>query len=148
MNLKNILTEDCVCQLQATSKEPAILELVDLVAKTGRIQNIKELKECLFYRERLMSTGIGLGIGIPHVRLEGVGEPVVALGVQRQGISDYESIDGQEVKIVILIVVEKTRHKDHIQLLSLFMESLREETTRKALLSASSLEEIYELIVK
>ena len=148
MNLKNILSPNCVCLLKGKAKEDVILELVDILAKTGKIPDVEKLKFELFYREQLMSTGIGFGLGIPHVRIKNVGDPIMAVGIQKEGISDYESIDNHPVKIVILIIVEKEKHKDHVKLLAQVMRQLKDEAVRKKLIETDNPDEIYGLMTR
>ena len=116
--------------------------------QSEEIQDTTKLKESIFYREKLMSTGIGLGIAVPHVRIEGVKEPIVAIGISHNGISDYESIDDQTVKIVVMIVAGKGQHKEYIQLLSQIAARLKDEHIRRNLIEAKNPDEIYDIFVR
>ena len=100
----------------------------------------------IFYREQLMSTGIGLGIGIPHVRFGQIGEPVAAVGVQPKGIKDYVSIDDEAVRIVIMIIAGRNQHKEHIRLLSLIVGQLKQEGVKDSLLHAENPQQIHTIV--
>ena len=147
IELKKILKKENVCFLQGKSKEEVIDELISLANQSKRIPDIAQFKEALLYREKLMSTGIGYGIAIPHVRVEGIGDPIVIVGVARDGVSDYQSIDQEAIKIVILIAVEKARHKDHIQLLSMFMGKLKEKEIRNQVIGSSNVDDVHDYLI-
>lgn len=83
-----------------------------------------------------MSTGIGWGIAVPHVRLTSVKSPVMALGVSRKGIQDYDSLDGLPVHYIIMIAAGRDQHAEYLRLLSLVSTRMKDESVVKALLSA------------
>ncbi len=142
--LENLIDENLACLLKGRSKKDAILELIGLIQASGRLENIEELKTSILHREELMSTGIGLGIAVPHTRMNGVLTPVAAVGISPQGIPDYESIDGEMVKIVILIVAGQFQHKDYIKALSLIVKKLKEKPAREKLVLSKTAGEICE----
>jgi mannitol/fructose-specific phosphotransferase system IIA component (Ntr-type) len=146
VDLLRILSRELTCLLSATAKEQALLELIDLISGTGRVQDIENLRKSIFYREELMSTGIGLGIAVPHVRIEGVTDPVVAVGICPEGISDYESIDDELVRIVVMIVAGKQQHKTYIKLLAGIVERLKTGNVIDRLCASRDPEEIYRIL--
>ena len=146
MDLKNIFHEENCLILKESTKTEAIMEIIDSLAANGKVANADDLQREIFYREQLMSTGIGMGIGVPHVRYKGVDEPVAALGISPKGIDDYDSIDSEPVRLVVMILVGENQHKQHIRLLSQIMERLKEKEKRDALMNAGSHKEIYELV--
>jgi len=146
MTLQQIIkTENCRL-LDRTSKVEVLNSMMEDLHARGYIRDIEELKKEIFYREELMSTGLGLGIAIPHVRFAEVKDPVVALGIQPKGIPDYQSLDSETVKIVIMIIVGKDQHKQHLQLLSQLMAQLKDAPARQALIESSTPEEIFRKI--
>lgn len=128
------------------AKKEAINTLIDMLPAKVKIKDIEELRKDIFYREKLMSTGIGLGIGIPHVRFTGIGDPVIAVGIQPKGIKDYQSMDGKPVRIIILIIVEKLQHKMHIKLLGQIMQKLKTDQTIEKLAKAKNTAEIKKIL--
>jgi len=145
MDLANIIDRECCSLLQEKTKTEVIIELADRLAGRGNL-DIESLKKELFYREQLMSTGIGLGLAVPHVRFKGITSPVVLAGIQSEGINDYESLDGEPVKIVIMIIVGENQHKEHIRLLSMIVGKLKDPELKESLLKAQDGAEIYELL--
>lgn len=148
MKLKKAINKDHICILKGNIKEEIILELIKLMDTSGEIPDVAKLKESILYRENLMSTGIGLGIAVPHVRIEGVKKPIVAIGISHDGIPDYESIDGQTVKIVVMILAGKEQHKEYIKLLAQIASRLKDENTRENLIKAKNPDEIYGIFVE
>jgi nitrogen PTS system EIIA component len=136
MDLMDALAPDRVKVLTAGSKQAALQELISLLVSVGAVQDGTELVRLIQERESLMSTGIGLGIAVPHARLPQVSASVVALGTSPEGIQDYESIDGSTVHIVAMIVTGTQRQREYIELLSSLARLFKEESTRDRVLSA------------
>ncbi|MBN1434371.1 PTS sugar transporter subunit IIA, partial [Candidatus Fermentibacterales bacterium] len=118
------------CILRSRTKLEALRELVGESGQLPGSPDPQDLWPLLLEREELMSTGIGLGIAIPHARVRGLAEPIVVLGLQKDGIPDYESIDGQTVRIVILILVAESQQKEYLRIVAGFVSSLRTGSVR------------------
>jgi len=113
MSLRDILTEDCICFLNGDTKGKALSQLVDLLSqKEGHVKR-SELARAVSTREQLMSTGIGLGIAVPHVRLPEISRPVVVVGLHKAGITDYESLDGRDDRQAFSIFVRQLAEALH-----------------------------------
>jgi len=112
------LTPDRVCFLDAGSKDPALRVLAEHIAASPHAADSKELVDAIFRREELMSTGIGLGLAVPHVRLASVRELIMAVGISRDGLTDYASLDDGPVHIVFMIAAPAGQHAEYIRLLS------------------------------
>ena len=147
MPLKDYLAEDCVCFLSGTTKAEALSQLVHLLVERDAGVDRRELARAISRREKLMSTGIGLGIAVPHVRLPEVPRPILAVGLHRDGIPDYESLDGKPVHIVVMIAAGKGQHVAYIQLLAEITRILKNEGIRERILRAPSTAEIHKLLV-
>ena len=152
MDLKNIIDADRCCVLTEKTKTEAIIELANSLedysgpqAKGGSI-DVEELKKELFYREQLMSTGLSMGIAVPHIRFSGVTAPLVIVGVQPEGIADYDTLDGEKVRIVIMIIVGEEQHRQHIRLLAMLSSRLKDQSLRERLVSAADGAEIFNLL--
>ncbi len=146
MKLLDTIDTQRICLLKQHSKERLLNELIDCAVRAGLDCDSAELKERVLYREQLMSTGIGLGIGMPHVRLEGVKEPIVTIGLQPDGIVGYESIDNLPVKLVFLIIAGKEQHKQYLELLAHIVKIVKRGGVIDALLSAPDSEAVYRLL--
>lgn len=148
MKLREFLDKERISIFEKQNKEKILLKLIEMVSTSPRIDNVDRLREEIFHREELMSTGIGLGIGVPHVRIEGVYKPLVSIGVCSEGIDDYESIDEHTIKIVVMIVAGKWQHKEYIQLLSLIVSKMKNGKIRQTIIKSKNPEEIYNILVE
>jgi mannitol/fructose-specific phosphotransferase system IIA component (Ntr-type) len=117
------------------TKADALEQLVDVLARCVGHDRETMLRAVL-HREQLMSTGIGNHLAVPHVRLERLGAPAVAVGIYPEGIAGYDSMDKEPVRIVLLIAAPKGQHETYIRLLAAAVEVLRNPETRQAVLSA------------
>jgi PTS system nitrogen regulatory IIA component len=132
--------------LQARDKKAALEELVDPVARQADV-DAKEMVKVLMDRERLGSTGIGEGIGIPHGKMKSLESLHLGIGVSRQGI-EFESIDGKPVYICFLFVTPENSTGLHLRLLARISRILKNEPFREKLLEAGDRDAIYEAIRK
>lgn len=123
--------------------------MAELAASTGEeIIDLELLKKEIFFREELMSTGIGLGLAVPHVRLEVLEKPVVCLGIQNKGIYDYESLDGQLVQVVLMILVGKDQHRQYIRILSQLTGMIKNKNLIGPLAGAQNPEELFQILTE
>ncbi len=143
MELSDYLTRDRVIILKNDTKSAVIDELIDVLTSCLEGVGREQLAESVYKREGLMSTGIGLGIAVPHVRLEGLSQAFVAVGVSHEGITDYESIDGEPIHIIVLIVAPRGRHDLYIKLLATVVSTLKESSLRSRITEAVTSSEIY-----
>lgn len=139
-SFKSVLSPNSVKKIKSTHKWDALEELSELIIGAGGLKSKEELMNALRRREELMSTGIGWGIAVPHVRLESVKSPVMALGVSSQGLTDYESLDGLPVHYLIMIAAGKFQHSEYIKLLSMVSARMKDEKVKDMLLKADEKE--------
>jgi len=118
-----------------------------VLAATPQVRDRAELKRAISDREKLMSTGIGMGIGLPHVRIPSVKDIVMAFGVNSRDLTDYESINDTPVRLIAMIAAHDDQHADYIRLLSHLSTRLKDSDTRERLLRAVTPHEIYDALV-
>lgn len=146
MNLLEILTPECVrAPLRSTDKKGVIDELVDLLSEHGRVPDAEVLKQAVWAREQTRTTGIGQGLAIPHGKAPGMKELAMAIGKPAEPL-DFESIDGEPVKLVVLLASPPDRTSDHIHALARVSRLISMEAFRSKIYEASTGEEIYELL--
>ncbi len=146
MELLNHITVERCTILRSTHKRGALLELVDLMASSGGVSDGSLLERLIFRREASMSTGIGLGIAVPHARLENLGSAAVALGISPSGIVDYESLDDEPVRLVVMIVTASGQPEKYSRLLSEVVSILKRESVREDMTLATAPAQIYRMI--
>lgn len=140
-----LLSPTRVCLLQCRSKGDALNALIDMCVDIPGIKSREELADAIFTREKLMSTGIGLGIGVPHVRLAGIQDIYITLGVNDNPLADYESLDKTPVRIIFLIIAGRDQHARYIKTLARISALLKDDAFRERVLTASDSEQLYHL---
>jgi len=144
LSFTTVLAPNCVKKITSSRKWDALDELSELIVKRGKLKSKEALMNALRRREELMSTGIGWGIAVPHVRLESVKTPIMALGVSNNGLKDYESLDGLPVHYVIMIAAGKFQHSEYIKLLSMVSARMKDEEVKERLLQVDE-QEMYSI---
>jgi len=146
MNLLDILTVDCIrAPLAATNKRGAIDELVDVLSGLGRVSDAQVLKDAVWTREQMRTTGIGAGLAIPHGKCVGMPGLAMAIGKPAQPM-DFEAIDGQPVKLIVLLASPPDRTSDHIQALARVSRLMTMEQFREQIYAATTPEQIFDLL--
>jgi len=131
MQLSEILDIECVkVPLQAVEKYQSIAELIDLLNQTGRIDNYQEALKAVMEREGVRSTGVGQGFAIPHAKTNAVKKIVMAVGQTSQPI-DFESIDHQPVRMIILLISPTDQTGPHIRTLAQISRIMTDSEFRK-----------------
>lgn len=146
MNLFDVMSPERVRVLETGTKSGVLKELTELMALTGVVPDAAELERLILERESLMSTGIGLGIAVPHARMSGLSTSRIAFGTSPDGIPDYESIDGSPVRIVAMIITGTQRQREYIELLSSLARLFKDESARERVLSARTSRELWETL--
>jgi fructose-specific phosphotransferase system IIA component len=146
MRLTEILQPDCLkVPLTGSDKESAIAELVDLLEAADVLQDRNAVLNAVLTREKTRSTGIGSGIAIPHGKCSAVKELVMAVGIAKEPI-DFQSVDGNPVKIILLLVSPADQTGPHIQALARISRVMLDDNFKKKLENAESVEEAERLL--
>jgi PTS system nitrogen regulatory IIA component len=147
IHLETIVSPDRIVFLDFGAKRDALLALADNLSRSPQIKNSQELAAEILKREDLMSTAIGRGIAIPHVRLPSVTDLVVSVGISRTDIIDFQALDDEPVRLLFMIAAAYNQHAYYLQTLSYFSARLKNRELRSALLAAKSAGEAYKLLV-
>ncbi len=145
MELKEYITEQQIVFCSASSKDKVLGELGGVLSEATGFDNDKMLAAIL-RREKLMSTGMGQGLAIPHVRLRGLKRAALAVGLCRSGITDYESLDNEPIYIVVLIAAPEGQHETYIRLLAEVVDVLKRPDLRRKIIAAEETTEIYQIL--
>ncbi len=148
MKLSDLIdTKAIVSELESTTKEDVIKELIDALAAAGKIdgKDNKKLIAALMAREQLGSTGIGQGLAVPHAKHNSVGNLVAAFGRSKKGI-DFDSLDGEPVYLVFLLLSNKEASGQHLEALAYITKLLRDDLFCRFLKEAKDHAELVELL--
>ena len=129
------------------NKTEVLNHMVDLMANGGNIADVETYRKGVFAREEEGTTGIGMGIAIPHCKSDAVKAPGLAAMTIKEG-TDFESLDGTPAKIIFLIAAPNTSDNVHLQVLSKLSVMLMDESFTNSLVNASSVEEFLSIIDK
>jgi fructose PTS system EIIBC or EIIC component len=132
--------------LEGSSRDDVIDEMIQLLNKTGSITSAAAFKEAILNREEESTTGIGMNIAIPHGKSGAVTKPSVVFGIKRDGV-DWNSLDGSDAKLIFMIAVPKeSEGNEHLKILQLLSRQLMDEEYRDKLLKVKTKEEAYKLL--
>jgi PTS system nitrogen regulatory IIA component len=148
IQVESILSPERILFLNYTAKKDALLAMAENLANAPQVKNRQELAEEILRREELMSTAIGRGIAIPHVRLASVTDLVVSVGISKTDIVDFQPLDDEPVRLLFMIAAAYNQHAYYLQTLSIFSARLKNKDLRSALLASSTETEAYELLTK
>lgn len=146
--VKNILSPERIVFMNHQTKHDSLVKLSQNLATAPQIKDAKELQEAILKREELMSTAIGLGISIPHVRLSSVTDLVMSVGISKVDIIDFQSIDDVPVRLLFMIAASYNQHNYYLQTLAFLSSQLKSAGLREALINSSSQMDAYNLLVK
>ncbi|HEY3252284.1 MAG TPA: PTS sugar transporter subunit IIA [Ignavibacteria bacterium] len=142
MKISDILSPDVVeVNLEVADKDDAIRKIIEISARSGKIIDINKVTDTIFERERLVSTGVGKGFAIPHGKTDAISDIVAAFIITKNPI-DFDSIDGEPVRFIFLLIGKETLLNTHIKLLSRISRLMNKEEFRDRLLDATNKEEV------
>jgi len=143
---ESLLSLHRILFLNHSSKRDVLLALAENLSAAPQIKNGQELAVEILKREELMSTAIGCGIAIPHVRLSSVTDLVVSVGISRAEIIGFHPLDDEPVRLVFMIAAALNQHAYYLQTLSWFSARLKNKELRDSLLQAQTPQEVYSLL--
>ncbi len=145
MKILDVLRKETILtDLKAKDKKGVIEELVASVSQITGI-NSRELVQVLLERERLGSTGIGGGIGIPHGKLANLESLIMGFGLSRKGV-DFESMDGRPTHLFFLLITPENSTGLHLKFLARISRILKNDSFKKKLMKAAGSNEVYSII--
>ena len=146
MKLTDILRKEYIVpKLSGNTKEECITNLIDTLAEDKVITNRERIFKSVMAREEIMTTGVGNGIAIPHCKDDATKSFAVALGITENSI-DFDSIDGNPVHIIFLLIGPESQPGMHIKLLSRISRLMSKEDIRDKILTTKTAEELHQIL--
>lgn len=146
MKITELLDKQSIClNANPKTKSEALDQMVELMAKSGKINDVEAYRKQVYAREEESTTGIGEGIAIPHGKCDAVSKPGLAAMVVKDGV-DFEALDGEPVHLIFLIAAPNTEDNIHLDVLSKLSVLLMDEDFTKDLLNASGVDEFLAII--
>lgn len=142
--LTTYLKPELVYFIDCGSRDEAIKLISDELAKQGKIQDTTEYYNAILEREKIVSTGIGMGVAIPHAKLTSVEDFFIAIAVLTQGVQ-WNALDGGTVRLIFMIGGPDDKQTAYLQILSSLTMAIKDEERRKKILTLNSPEAIIQL---
>lgn len=131
--------------LDVKDKTEALVKMVDLLGASGKVRDVEQLRRVILEREKLMSTGIGNGVALPHGKTSVVDTSLAAIATLKEPI-DFDSLDDNPVSIVIMLVGTEGNVGMHLRLLSRISRMVGSDAFRSSLLAAKSVDDVVDLL--
>lgn len=146
MKLNDLLSEACIVpHIDAKDKSDVLERLIKAAHKAGKVGNLYRFAEAIGARELIMSTGIGLGVAVPHAKMRELKDFFIVLGTLKTGI-EWDSIDEQPVRLVFLIGGPDDDQTGYLHILSIIVHLAKNPARRQRLLEAVSPKEIIDYL--
>lgn len=148
MKISDMMAEGLVIEdLSGGSKLEVLRELSGLLQGSGVVSDKEGLTQVLIAREALGSTGIGDGIAIPHGKIKGLKQMVLAFGRSRKGV-DFDSLDGEPAHLFFMLVAPEDAPGDHLKALARISRLMKNREMRDSLMKADGVREIRQLLTQ
>jgi fructose-specific phosphotransferase system IIA component len=148
MNIYSLLDNSTIlANLKVQSKEELLNEMINVLAGEVSGEQLDEIRKSVFEREEIMSTGVGKSLAIPHGKVKSIERNYASFAMLKEPI-DYDSIDGEPVKMVFLLAGPESKNSTHIKLLSRISRLMNSSAFREALSECETAEQIYEVFHK
>lgn len=145
MRISDYLDSRLITFLEAETRDRAIDELVDLLDMEGHLPRKEAFRKAIFDREAIVSTGIGMGVAVPHAKLPDFTDFFIAVGIQRKNGLEWNALDQAPVRLIFMIGGPDDRQSEYLQILSFLTSVIRDVDLRKKLLNAKDPQEAFEL---
>lgn len=147
-SIADYLNEKLITFLEATSREEALKELVTLFDQNKKLSSKEEFYQAILHREKIVSTGIGMGVAIPHAKLRSFEDFHIAIGIVKGKGLDWDSIDKTPVNIIFMIAGPDNQQTEYLQVLSLLTMIIKNEKTRKQIILAPTPQDVIKILSK
>lgn len=144
MDISRYLNPNLIVFLSTETREQTLREMIRVVSDSGRMIDQEEFYQAILDREKIVSTGIGMGVAIPHAKLLHLQDFFIVLAVLRKPIH-WAALDGTGVRIVFMIGGPDDKQTEYLQILSQITHAIRNEEVRKKLVNSHQVSEVVEL---
>jgi nitrogen PTS system EIIA component len=143
--ITNYLDERLVLFLNADTRDEALDQMIGVLEKAGKLRDPKVFHHAILEREKIVSTGIGLGVAIPHAKLKGYDDFFIAIGIQAKKGIEWNALDNSPVHLIFMIGGPENRQTEYLRILSHLTIAIKNEERRKKLLKTYDAPEVIKL---
>jgi nitrogen PTS system EIIA component len=144
--ISDYLNDSLICFLQAGQRDDALNAMTQVLYQAKKIQDRRAFYHAILQREKIVSTGIGLGVAIPHAKMPSMNDFSICVGIQKQEGLSWSAIDGHPVKLIFMVAGPDNRQTEYLQILSKLTSMIKDESLRRKLLHVKTAEEGLELL--
>ncbi len=148
MHIARYMDPKLVIFLNTSTRDETLKQLVHCIHEAGKLENEEAFYQAIIDREKIVSTGIGMGVAIPHAKLPSYDQFFIALGVLQKSV-DWHALDEAPVRLVFMIGGPDDKQTEYLQILSSLTQAIKEEERRKKLMTfrqPSAMIELFETI--
>ncbi len=142
ITISEFLDERAIVFLKVATREEAIDYLIDTLESAGKLKDRQTFYQAIAEREKIVSTGIGLGVAIPHAKMEGYKNFFLAIGVKKNDGIEWNSLDGSPIHIVFMIGGPAEQQTVYLNILSKITHAIKDESRRKKILKAITAKDV------
>jgi len=143
-SLNSMISVERIVDLKAKDKIGVLREIVEVLSTSDLVEDPQALLDAVIAREKIMSTGIGVGIAVPHVKIPSIKGFVIALGRTKEGI-DFNALDGRAVHLVVMIGAPEHEQDKYLRILASVVAVFKNKDFLKTVLNATTPSEILNL---
>ena len=141
----NYLEADSVLILEGSTKKEVLEEIISYATTRCTLDDI-QLREAIWKREKMMTTGIGNGLALPHIRVAGFPAPLVIVGRCLNEITDYRTLDNAPVRLIVFLAADEKDQEAYLKILGSISVKLKDRDLMAEIMAAPGKEEIYNLL--
>ena len=141
----NYLQPDAVLLLEGKTKKEILEEIITYATTRCTLDDI-QLREAIWKREKMMTTGIGNGLALPHIRVAGFPAPLVIVGRCSNPITDYRTLDNEPVRLVVFLAADEKDQDAYLKILGSISVKLKDKALMDEILAAPGKNEIFNIL--
>lgn len=145
VRITDYLDVDLVLFLTQDNRDDVIDVMIDRLDHKAKLKDKASFRKAIFHREGLVSTGIGMGVAVPHAKMKEIRQFFIAIGIQQMKGIEWNALDKVPVRIVFMIGGPDDRQSEYLQILSMLTRAIKDVELRKKLLKASNPQEVFDL---
>jgi mannitol/fructose-specific phosphotransferase system IIA component (Ntr-type) len=147
INLTDYISINRICFTNSATKEQTIDELINISREDSMVSNVTSFKSARLKRDAIMSTGIGYGVAIPHVKMAAIEKFFITVGIHKRGV-DWDSLDNKPTHLIFLIAGPDNRQEHYLRILAGLTLVIKDPERRKHLINCNTKYEVFKLLVK
>jgi nitrogen PTS system EIIA component len=146
IRISNYLNIHLITFMDVSTRDEALSALVDELSKAEAIADKDLFFKAIMEREKIVSTGIGMGVAIPHAKLASLKKFFICVGIQKEKAIEWNSIDKTPVRLIFMIGGPEDKQNEYLQILSHLTKIIKDESLRKKIITAASKEQVLKLL--